>query len=36
MYTALKGSAQGQAIGALRKKADIIDNRKLYDLKIRK
>jgi len=36
MYTGLKGSVQGQAIGALRKKADIIDNRKLYDLKIRK
>ena len=36
MYTALKGSVQGQAIGALRKKADIIDNRKLHDLKIRK
>ena len=35
MYTALKGSVQGQALGALRKKADIIDNRKLNELRIR-
>ena len=35
MYTALKGSVQGQALGALRKKADIVDNRKLNELRIR-
>ena len=35
MYNALKGSVQGQALGALRKKADIVDNRKLNELRIR-
>ena len=35
MYNALKGSVQGQALGALRKKADIVDNRKLNGLRIR-
>ena len=35
MYTTLKGSIQGQALGALRKKADIVDNRKLNELRIR-
>jgi peptidyl-prolyl cis-trans isomerase D len=35
LYTALKGSVQGQALGALRKNADVIDNRKLNDLRVR-
>ena len=35
LLTALKGSVQGQAIGALRKKADVVDNRKLYELRVR-
>ena len=35
LFTALKGSVQGQTIGALRKKADVVDNRKLYELRVR-
>jgi peptidyl-prolyl cis-trans isomerase D len=35
LLTSIKGSAQTQALDALRKKAEVIDNRKLYDLRIR-
>ncbi len=35
LLTALKGSIQGQAIGGLRKKADVVDNRKLNELRVR-
>ncbi|MFM7682566.1 MAG: peptidylprolyl isomerase [Bacteroidota bacterium] len=35
LLTTLKGSAQTQALEALRKKADVVDNRKLFDLRIR-
>lgn len=35
LLSSLKGSAKSQAIEALRKKADVVDNRKLYDLRVR-
>jgi hypothetical protein len=35
MTKTLKGSFQGQAIGALRKTAKVIDNRKLNELRLR-
>ena len=35
LLSSLKGSIQSQALAALRKKADVIDNRKLFDLRIR-
>jgi hypothetical protein len=35
MTKTLKGSFQGQAIGALRKTAEVIDNRKLNELRLR-
>jgi peptidyl-prolyl cis-trans isomerase D len=35
LLTTIKGSAQTQALEALRKKADVVDNRKLFDLRIR-
>jgi peptidyl-prolyl cis-trans isomerase D len=35
LLNAMKGSVQSQALSALRKKADIVDNRKLFDLRVR-
>lgn len=35
LLNSVKGSVQSQALAALRKKADVIDNRKLFDLRIR-
>ncbi len=35
LLTAFKGSVQGQAVEALRKKADVVDNRKLNELRVR-
>jgi peptidyl-prolyl cis-trans isomerase D len=35
LLNAVKGSIQSQALAALRKKADVVDNRKLFDLRVR-
>ncbi len=35
LLNAVKGSVQSQALSALRKKADVVDNRKLFDLRVR-
>lgn len=35
LLSTIKGSVQGQLIGALRKKADVIDNRKLFNIRVR-
>ena len=35
LLNAIKGSVQSQALTALRKKADVVDNRKLFDLRVR-
>ena len=35
LLNSIKGSVQSQALDALRKKADVVDNRKLFDLRVR-
>ncbi len=35
LLNAMKGSVQNQAIEALKKKADVVDNRKLFELRVR-
>jgi len=35
LLNSVKGSVQSQTLAALRKKADVVDNRKLFDLRVR-